>query len=88
MILEDFFSVSRGEFIAEAGSFLSAELPVVFAPHFVRPTIAVRHREGDPMLGEHMLECVAIDGSRVGQRLIDLVTEDLLKTAELERLAP
>jgi len=56
VVVEDLLGTLGGELGSESRSLLAPELAVVGATHFVHPAIAVRHRERDPVLGEHLLE--------------------------------
>jgi len=87
VVVEDLLSARSGELRRETRCLLAPELPVVFAPHFVSPAVAVGDGETHPVLSKHPLEPGAIRRAGVGQRREHLVTEHLLEAARRERLA-
>jgi len=60
VIVEDLLSTFGCEFGCQRRGLLPSELLVVIPAHLVTPTVAVRHRERDPALGEDVLERLAI----------------------------
>ena len=86
MVVEDGLRTFGGELRCEAGGLLPPELVVVLAPHLVGPPIPIRYSERDPVPGEDLRECIPVERTRVGQRRVDLVAENLLEPARGERL--
>jgi len=60
VVVKDLLSTFGGELGCQRRGLLPAELPVVIPAHLVTPAVAVRHRERDPVLGEDVLERLAI----------------------------
>lgn len=86
MVVEEGLRPLSGELRREAGGLLPTELVVVFAAHLVVPSVAVRHREGHPVLRQHLLERLTINRAGVHERSGDLVAEHLLEAARGKRL--
>ena len=84
MVIEKLPCPFGGELRSQTRGLLPAELPVVGAPNFVRPTVAIGDSKGHATLGEHLLECSSFSRTRVRQCVEYLVAERLFKPAGSE----
>lgn len=86
VVIENLLRALGCELRSEPRRLLAPKLAIVGATHFVRPTIAVRHRERHTVLSKYSLEPGTVYRTRVGESVEHLVAENLLEPAVGEHL--